>query len=55
MLEHLGFAAAAGRLTRALEFVYAAGAELTPDQGGSATTERFCEAVAARLVAGERP
>lgn len=55
MLEHLGFAPAAGRLTRALELVYAGGAELTPDQGGSATTERFCEAVAAQLDAGERP
>lgn len=49
MLAHLGFAEAAERLERALAAVYAEGRELTPDQGGEATTQRFCDAVAARL------
>jgi isocitrate/isopropylmalate dehydrogenase len=49
MLEHLGFNAAAARLGGALERVYAEGKTLTPDQGGSARTEEFCEAVAREL------
>jgi isocitrate/isopropylmalate dehydrogenase len=49
MLEHLGFAEAAERLDSALTRTYAEGRVLTPDQGGSASTTEFCEAVAARL------
>jgi isocitrate/isopropylmalate dehydrogenase len=49
MLEHLDLADAAARLEHAVEAVYAEGSALTPDQGGSASTERFCEAVIDRL------
>ena len=49
MLDHLGFDAAARRLDAAVARVYAAGAPLTPDQGGAATTTAFCEAVAEHL------
>jgi isocitrate/isopropylmalate dehydrogenase len=45
MLQHLGLGDAAGRLTRAIDAVYAAGRALTPDQGGGASTREFCEAV----------
>jgi isocitrate/isopropylmalate dehydrogenase len=46
MLDYLGFAAAGSALASAIERVYAEGKALTPDQGGTATTERFCAAVA---------
>ena len=46
MLEYLGFAAPAQRLERAIDQVYAAGENLTPDQGGTASTQDFCDAVA---------
>ena len=49
MLEHLGFAAEARRLEAAIARVYAEGKVLTPDQGGSASTPAFCDAVAACL------
>jgi isocitrate/isopropylmalate dehydrogenase len=49
MLDHLGFAAAAQRLRTAVEQVYAEGQTLTLDQGGRATTQEFCDAVAGRL------
>lgn len=49
MLEHLGLPAAAGRLTQAVADVYRAGRTLTPDQGGSASTDDFCAAVAGLL------
>jgi isocitrate/isopropylmalate dehydrogenase len=49
MLAHLGFADAAARLERAVAAVYAEGLHLTPDQGGSAGTREFCDAVAARI------
>jgi isocitrate/isopropylmalate dehydrogenase len=49
MLDHLGLAVAAGRLRRGIEAVYAKGAALTPDQGGSASTHVFCDAVFASL------
>jgi isocitrate/isopropylmalate dehydrogenase len=49
MLEHLGLAEASARLVRAVEAVYAAGEALTPDQGGSAGTAAFCNAVIAAL------
>jgi isocitrate/isopropylmalate dehydrogenase len=49
MLEHLGFPAAGRKLTAAVAEVYRQGRTLTPDQGGSASTEDFCQAVAALL------
>jgi isocitrate/isopropylmalate dehydrogenase len=49
MLEYLGFVEAARRLETAVERVYAEGRRLTPDQGGSASTTEFCEAVARHL------
>jgi isocitrate/isopropylmalate dehydrogenase len=49
LLDHLGLADAARRLERAIDATYAAGDRLTPDQGGSATTEELCAAVASRL------
>ena len=45
MLEHLGEAAAAARLMRAIERVTADPALHTPDLGGSATTRQVTEAV----------
>jgi|FaiFalDrversion2_1042247.scaffolds.fasta_scaffold00011_6 isocitrate/isopropylmalate dehydrogenase len=52
MLEHLGLTEAAARLEAAVAAVYAAGGPLTPDQGGTASTEEFCQAVIARLEGG---
>lgn len=49
MLSYLGFDDAARRLQSAVEEVYAEGRVIPPDQGGDATTERLCAAVAARL------
>ncbi len=49
LLEHQGLDAAADRLRTAVEAVYAAGGPLTPDQGGSASTEEFAAAVGGRL------
>ncbi len=49
MLEHLGEAPAAQRLMRAVEAVTARGDVLTPDLGGSATTEQVTQAVIAAL------
>jgi isocitrate/isopropylmalate dehydrogenase len=49
LLEHLGLAADAGRLDRAVSSVYAVGQALTPDQGGDATTDTFASAVIAAL------
>ncbi len=49
MLEHLGFADAASRLRRAVDEVYTSGLSLTIDQGGTASTTAFLDAVAARL------
>jgi tartrate dehydrogenase/decarboxylase/D-malate dehydrogenase len=45
MLDHLGEGAAAARLMDAVERVTAAGAPLTPDLGGSATTRQLTDAV----------
>jgi isocitrate/isopropylmalate dehydrogenase len=47
MLEWLGLPGAAARLDDAVRSVYAAGTSLTPDQGGSASTDEFAAAVAA--------
>ena len=49
MLDHLGFADAASDVVRAVERVYAAGKVLTPDQGGKATADAFCDAVASSM------
>ncbi len=49
MLEYLDLEEAAGRLRKAVEAVYAHGEQLTRDQGGSATTDQFCAAVATAL------
>jgi len=46
MLEYLGFMNEARALERGVERVYAEGRTLTPDQGGRATTDEMCEAVA---------
>lgn len=46
MLDYLDFTEAASRLRRAVDAAYREGKALTPDQGGDATTTRFCEAVA---------
>lgn len=45
MLEYLGFADAGKAVVDAVARVYSEGKALTPDQGGSATTVEFCEAV----------
>jgi isocitrate/isopropylmalate dehydrogenase len=49
MLDWLEFPDAARRLESAVEAVYREGDSLTPDQGGSATSDQFCAAVAQRL------
>ena len=49
MLEYLGFAEAARQLGTAVERVYALGGPLTADQGGTASTDEFRDAVAAAL------
>jgi tartrate dehydrogenase/decarboxylase / D-malate dehydrogenase len=49
MLEHLGEAAAAKRLMAAVETVTARGEVLTPDLGGTATTEQITDAVIAAI------
>ena len=45
MLEWLGLDDRAERLDRALSAVYSEGESLTPDQGGSASTEGFAQAI----------
>jgi len=49
MLDYLGFPDEAARIEKALEKVYAEGRVLTRDQGGSASTTEFCEAILANL------
>ena len=49
MLDYLGFTPVAHRIEQAIEQVYANGEVLTPDQGGTASTQEFCDAVAQRL------
>ena len=49
LLEHEGLDAAADQLRTAVEGVYADGGPLTPDQGGSASTDEFATAVRERL------
>ncbi len=49
MLDRLGLSEAASAVVTAVEDVYRAGAHLTPDQGGTATSVEFCTAVRAAL------
>lgn len=49
MLRHLGLADPARAVVEAVEEVYRDGRALTPDQGGTATADAFCAAVAERL------
>ena len=49
MLGYLGFEDEAARLERSVTAVFAEGKYLTPDQGGSATTIEFCDAVVRAL------
>jgi isocitrate/isopropylmalate dehydrogenase len=49
MLDYLRLEQDARRLERAVEETYAAGDSLTPDQGGSATSDEFAAAVQSRL------
>jgi isocitrate dehydrogenase (NAD+) len=51
MLEHLGEAAAAGRVYDAVAAVVASGRQATRDLGGTTGTQEFARAVAARLSA----
>lgn len=50
MLDYLKMPEAAARLNDAIARVYADGNVLTPDQGGNATTDEFCDAVARSMV-----
>jgi isocitrate dehydrogenase (NAD+) len=45
LLEHLGLEAPARRLDAAVSRAYADGRRLTRDQGGTASTEEFADAV----------
>lgn len=49
MLDYLGLGDYQDRLIKAIESVYREGKTLTPDQGGSASTEEFIDAVATAL------
>ena len=49
MLDHLGLAAEAARVMRAIEATTAAGV-LTPDLGGTATTREVGDAVVSQLT-----
>src|ERR1700676_5745250 len=49
MLDYLGFSADASRLDTAVRKVYADGRVFTPDQGGTAKTSEFTDAVIAKL------
>jgi len=50
MLEYLGFEAPCQQLVSAVEEIYAEGIYLTPDQGGTSTTSKFCEALKQRIT-----
>jgi isocitrate/isopropylmalate dehydrogenase len=49
LLDYIGLPEAAAQLERAIESTYAAGDRLTPDQGGTTSTDAFVEAVRSRL------
>lgn len=50
MLDFIGFGGPAAHLRQVVENVYAEGSVLTIDQGGCASTNEFCEAVATHLT-----
>jgi len=52
MLEHMGLADEARRLEAGVARVYREGRHLTRDQGGTATTKEFCQAVLKALQEG---
>ena len=52
MLHHIGEGAAGVRIERALLDVYAKGDVRTADLGGTASTDRFTDAVCERVVSG---
>ena len=49
MLDYLGLGNDGRRLEAAVEAVYRHGRSLTPDQGGTATSDQFCDAVQSML------
>lgn len=49
MLDYLGFSESCANLNQAVAATYAQAQVLTPDQGGSASTQDFCDAVAQHL------
>ncbi len=49
MLQHIGQKAVAERVEQALHRVYREGRRLTPDVGGTATTQEFTSAVVGAL------
>nr|MDQ3310136.1 isocitrate/isopropylmalate family dehydrogenase [Gemmatimonadota bacterium] len=49
MLQHMGMHSEAGRMTSALEATILEQDSLTPDLGGSGTTDSFADAVIRRL------
>jgi len=49
MLDYLGFEVSAKQIKEALVAVYAAGVSLTQDQGGTASTTDFCDALVKKL------
>ena len=49
MLDYLGYTDEARRLSAAIASVYAEGNVLTPDVGGSASTQAMCDAVRANI------
>ena len=48
-IDQMGLTAEAQQLEAAVARVYRDGKRLTPDQGGTATTTEFCQAVLAAL------
>lgn len=50
MLDYLGFGVHARQLERAIAKVYASGKTLTRDQGGTASTPEFCQAIGQALA-----
>ena len=54
MLRHLGYGETADRVDSAIDKVYRDGDRLTPDQGGTASTNQFCEAILERLRDDDR-
>jgi isocitrate dehydrogenase (NAD+) len=49
MMDHLGQSEVAGKVRRALEATVREGDSLTPDLGGTGTTDTFADAIIRRL------